>query len=336
MENKKTDGKVESIYELNRFDGRAGSEKDVSDFRAREKERKIDWLYRAFFLRPERINRLGSIDMGPLNFLGSVHNPESNKIISQREASPDEMRQYLDAQKASAVRTECELAGRKKISEIFGNKIRKYRSFSVSKYDSYPKACDSFRSSKQGPFTMEQNIEARVQASKARSGFSEIHSSELGSISGIAFKANSSKFKINPVCREFMEMPRKQKGVYLPINYDSLKAEDGWVELDRNDPEDIYDRWMTPEECKDNKAMLAMMNGNQALLDNYVDLWCDTFMPPEGDRRQFGFNVVGVREQDELRPLSLFSWERFYVDAGSLVGSVALAKGHYLDLELYR
>jgi hypothetical protein len=46
MNNKTIEGKVESIYELHRFDGLSGSEKDVKDFFARKNELQIDYSLR--------------------------------------------------------------------------------------------------------------------------------------------------------------------------------------------------------------------------------------------------------------------------------------------------
>jgi len=265
------DQKVESVYKMSKFDGQPGNASDVAEFFAKEKDAKIDAIYRTLVL-------------------GMPQAP----IIDERDSGKETAAQYLSEQKA---------AKEKPV----------YRSFSVVRADTYAKGVAKLKAKGQVPFSHEQNVEARVLDYEAKGDESELFNTWLDSVTGFAYKAYSAKFKVSPVCDALVAIKPKFDNNFLPVDYESLKAKDGWVELDSSDPNVKYNQDLTRAEAKVHPAHIAAMGGNSKLWAKYVDLWFDKTKRTKG----MGVYVMQNTSEDQLRSVVLHYDYYYFVVYGS-------------------
>jgi len=172
-----------------------------------------------------------------------------------------------------------------------------YKSYTIIPADTYALGVAALKDKGKVPFSFEQNIEARLQDYEAKGDKSELFGTWLDSITGIAYKKRSTKFKVKPVCDELKNIPAGFKKNFLPVDYKSF---DG-VELDSAEPGVKYNQDLTREEAKAHKGWLAAMNGNQALLNKYVDTWFDKTRRKQG----MGFYVISDTGEGQLRSVVL-------------------------------
>jgi len=176
-----------------------------------------------------------------------------------------------------------------------------YRSFSVVPADTYAKGVAKLKAKGQVPFSHEQNVEAMVLDYEAKGNKSKLFGTFLDSVTGVAYDAGSSWFKVNPVCYELKVIEPSFNDGFLPVNYKSLKSKDGWVEFDSSDKKVKYNQDLTREEAKVHPAHIAAMGGNSKLWEKCVDLWFDM----TGAEKGVGFYVRRNTSEDELRSVVL-------------------------------
>jgi len=169
----------------------------------------------------------------------------------------------------------------------------KYKSFSVIDADTYAKGIKALKDKGKEPFTFEDNIEARLADYEANGKNAQLFNTYLDSVTGIAYKAHSTNFKVKPVCEQLKNIKPKFDKSFMPVDYDSFEG----VELDSKDPNVQYNQSLTREEAKAHKGWLALMNGNKDLLAKYVDTWFDKTGRKEG----MGFYVLDNTSEDQLR-----------------------------------
>jgi len=146
----------------------------------------------------------------------------------------------------------------------------------------------------QKPLTLFDNIVARITDSEINGEYERLCKTSLDSVTGIAYKAHSTKFKI--ILRSY-KLENIQQGFdqdFILVNYD---AEQG-IELDRK--KDKYNQPLTREEAKSHEFWLAVMNDDKEKLAKYVDLMFKT-----GRKKRMGVYLRKNTKQEELFALSL-------------------------------
>ncbi len=183
-----------------------------------------------------------------------------------------------------------------------------YKGFSVIAADTYAKGVAKMKAKGQVPFSHEENVEARVLDYEAKGNESELFGTYLDSVTGFAYKAHSTKFKVSPVCDALVAIKPKFDKNFLLVDYDSFNG----TELDSKDPNVKYNQDLTREEAKVHPAHLAAMNGNKDLWGKYVDLWFDK----TGRTKGMGVYVRENTSEDQLRSAVLYDGNNY-----SIVGS---------------
>jgi hypothetical protein len=179
----------------------------------------------------------------------------------------------------------------------FGAAPAEKKSFSVVPAPTYAKGIEAV--GKENAFSFEQNIEARIADYEANDENAQLFKTYLDSVTGIAHKAHSTKFKVKPVCEQLKNIKPNLDKSFMPVDYNSFKG----VELDSKDPNFKYNQNLTRKEAKAHKGWLATMNGNKDLLAKYVDAWFDK----TGAEKGMGFCVLDNTSKDQLRSAVLFS-----------------------------
>ncbi len=169
----------------------------------------------------------------------------------------------------------------------------KYKSFSFINADTYAKGIKALKDKGNEPFTFEDNIEARLADYEANGENAQLFNTYLDSVTGIAYKAHSTRFKVKPVCEQLKSIKPNFDKSFMPVDYDSFEG----VELDSKDPNVKYNQSLTRKEAKAHKGWLALMNGNKELLAKYVDTWFNKTCRKEG----MGFYVMQDTSEDQLR-----------------------------------
>lgn len=158
----------------------------------------------------------------------------------------------------------------------------------------YAKSIAKLKEQGKKPFTFTENIEARIADYDAKGKNAELFKTWLSSITGIAYKAYSTKFKLILRSDKLENMPDSGQDS-VPIDYD---AEQG-LEFDRLNGK--YNQDLTREEVKNHGFWLAAVNGDKEKLDKYVDIWFDK----TGAREGMGIYLRVGLCRDELRALTL-------------------------------
>jgi hypothetical protein len=183
----------------------------------------------------------------------------------------------------------------------------KYKSFSVINAPTYAKGIEAV--GKENAFSFEQNIEARLADYEAHGENAILFNTYLDSVTGVAYKAHSTKFKVKPVCEQLKSIKPNFNKSFMPVDYDSFEG----IELDSADPNVKYGQSLTREEAKAHKGWLVVMNGNKDLLAKYVDTWFDK----TGRDKGMGFYVMQNTSEDQLRSVILY-YDLNYSLAGGL------------------
>lgn len=118
------------------------------------------------------------------------------------------------------------------------------------------------------PLSFKEIMEIRVNHCEISREDEMIGVSEywLSSCTGIAYKENSSKFKIIPECEELINIDKDFYGTSFPIDYDKISG----VELDFS--KGIYNQKLAKEDALEHKGWLAVVEGDKALLKAYADI----------------------------------------------------------------
>ena len=153
------------------------------------------------------------------------------------------------------------------------------------------------------PLTFKENIEARVNDYKtlkdengnnrSREDRLRLFSRWLDSCTGIAYKAQSTKFKINPECRELITINQDFNQPFISIDYSSFKG----LELDSSRGK--YNQPLNKQDVVNHEGWNAALQGDNKLLEAYADI---TFKE-RNSPNMMGFWTRDQTDQDELRGL---------------------------------
>ncbi len=154
------------------------------------------------------------------------------------------------------------------------------------------------------PLTFGENLAARLQDSSLFNYWSS-------TCTGIAYQKNSTKFKIIPMCRELITIPKDFAEWYLNANYNKLNEE----EFDRNKVK--HNTLQSREDAKKDPLWLAAA-GSKDLLSDYVDEVFDR-LGYLGKGKGMAFNIRKDTLADELRAVYVD-----YIDYNPNVNSNAI------------
>jgi len=171
-----------------------------------------------------------------------------------------------------------------------------YDKFEVVNADTYAEGIAKLKELNQKLFTFAENIEARIVDYEINGEDAELFQTYLDSVTGIAYKANSTKFKIILRSDKLENIPQDFNQNFMPIDYDSEKG----VEL--NSKKGKYNKLLTREEVKNHEFWIVVMGGDKEKLAKYVDLWFDKTKREEG----MGVYLRSNTDSDELRALVLY------------------------------
>lgn len=175
-------------------------------------------------------------------------------------------------------------------------KYTKFEVIHASSYymTTYAKCIAQLKKQGRKPFTFFENIEARIADYEANGKDAKLFDTWLSSVTGIAYKANSAKFKL--ILRsDKLENIALDQG-FIPIDYD---AEQG-LEFDHLNGK--YRQPLTREEAKIHEFWLAAMSGDKEKLERYVDIWFDK----TGKKKGMSICLASIGPcRDELRALTL-------------------------------
>ncbi|MFH1455976.1 MAG: hypothetical protein ABIF40_03435 [archaeon] len=169
--------------------------------------------------------------------------------------------------------------------------------------NSHPKLTLSNGSSIYRPLTFKETIEARVkdyETLKDENG--NVRSKEerlklfqryLLSCTGVAYKKETTKFKIIPVCADLIGIDKDFNQHFLPINYANLTG----TELDSS--QNKYNTLLTKQEVLNNPAWLTAVEDDKNLLKVYVNI----VFSVKQENKLMRFWVRQNIEEDELRAL---------------------------------
>ncbi|MDP3734319.1 MAG: hypothetical protein Q8R37_03750 [Nanoarchaeota archaeon] len=156
------------------------------------------------------------------------------------------------------------------------------------------------------PLTFKENILARVEDfytlydenrdKRSMEDRLRLFNTWLNSCTGIAYKANSSKFKIIPQCEQLITIDEDFNKHFLPIDYNSL---DG-IELDDGRE---YNELLQPTAVLNHPGWLNAVGNDTALLREYVSLtfaqWKQQYQRDSGMR----FWICRNLAEDQLQAL---------------------------------
>ncbi len=173
----------------------------------------------------------------------------------------------------------------------------KYNNFKVIHADNYAEGVAKLKEQGRKPFTFSENIEARIADYEANGKNAELFKTYLDSVTGIAYKAHSTKFKL--ILRsdklENIASGFNQSFIcFIPVDYDTEQG----IELDSKKGK--YGQPLTREEAKNHEFWLVAMGGDKERLAKYVDIWFDK----TGKEKGMGVYLRGNTSQDELRALA--------------------------------
>lgn len=180
--------------------------------------------------------------------------------------------------------------------EVSVKTVSDYTRFEIVYADTYAECIAKMKGLGMEPFTIFENIEARIADYEINGENTELFNNFLDSITGVAYKAKSTKFKIIPKSSQLKNIIFSFNQEFIPTDYDSGQG----IELDSK--KSGYNKLLTKEEAKNHEFWLAIMNGDKEKLAKYVDFWFDKTKKKKG----FGINLRGNTSQDELRSLVLY------------------------------
>lgn len=149
------------------------------------------------------------------------------------------------------------------------------------------------------PLTFKEIVEARLDDLKKTGRFGVLWHNWLDSCSGIVYKANSSKFKVVPLCVGLLSLQAPFRQRFLSVRYGDFKGR-GVVELDTVD--DVYNQFLSQDQVIKHKGWLAVMENDKKLLRQYAEVVFDKL---NCDCMRFW--VVSNPVQDQLRALCAYN-----------------------------
>lgn len=157
------------------------------------------------------------------------------------------------------------------------------------------------------PLTFKENIEAIVndyntlkdENGRNRTKEERLHllkESWKDSCTGAAYKAKSTKFKIIPVCKELITMPKDFSKNFLPVDYDSVQE----TKLDSSKGK--YNQLLPQKDVLEHEAWLAAVEGDKTVLKEYSDI-----IYSQLKQNAMGFYARQNTNTDELRAVVVHS-----------------------------
>lgn len=193
-----------------------------------------------------------------------------------------------------------EFTTEKLLKEVEPSVQPKYNKFEVIHADIYVDGIAKLKELNQKPFTFAENIEARIADYEANGKNAKLFMTWLDSVTGIIYKAYSTKFKLILKSDKLENINPSS----IPIDYDTEQG----IELDSKD--DKYDQSLTRKEAKEHEFWIAVMGGDKKKLAKYVDIWFDK----TGKDKGMGVHLRGNRSQDEFWAFVLGD-DKFYSNA---------------------
>ncbi|MDP2908648.1 MAG: hypothetical protein Q8N77_02470, partial [Nanoarchaeota archaeon] len=144
---------------------------------------------------------------------------------------------------------------------------RKYDLIEVIRANTFAEGIAKLKKNGQKPFIFAENVEARIADYEANGEKAELFKTWLDSVTGIVYKADSTKFKLILRSDKLENITQGFNKSFIPIDYD---AEQG-VEFDS--AKGKYNQQLIREEAKNHEFWLAAMGGDEELLEEYVYLW---------------------------------------------------------------
>lgn len=191
-----------------------------------------------------------------------------------------------------------EVATEKLLKEHKKDAEPKYDNLGIITANSYAEGIAKLKEQGKKPFTFVDNVGARIDDYKYYGKDAELFWVYSDSVTGIAYKANSTKFKIVLRSDKLENIKPDVNQDFIPIDYD---AEQG-VELDNKKGK--YNKPLTRKEVKNHKFWLAVMNGDKEKLEKYADIWFDKTKAKEG----MGIHLIDIPPKEgEMLALVLCS-----------------------------
>jgi len=144
------------------------------------------------------------------------------------------------------------------------------RGLSQSKYvlmpetSTYAQGVEALRNVGARPLTFKENILVRVEAYE--SGDTSLFDVRLNSCTGMVYKKRTTKFKIVPYCKQLRTIPKDYPSAVMSIDYSTING----IELDSSTAK--YNQPLRKAEILDHAGWLEIMEGDRALLKNYIDI----------------------------------------------------------------
>ncbi|MDP2906631.1 MAG: hypothetical protein Q8O03_01710 [Nanoarchaeota archaeon] len=171
----------------------------------------------------------------------------------------------------------------------------KYAKFEVIHANTYAEGIAKLKDKNQMPFTFAENVEAHIADYEANGDNAELFKTWLDSVTGIAYKAHSTNFKLILRSDKLENIKPDFNQGFIPIDYN---VENG-IELDSKKGK--YNQLLTREEVKNHEFWLAVMGSDKEKLAEYVDIWFDKTKSEKG----MGVYLRSNTDCDELRALVL-------------------------------
>lgn len=147
------------------------------------------------------------------------------------------------------------------------------------------------------PLTFRENMLARVEDYYTLNEWTRFRLFDINlySCTGIAYKANSSKIKIIPLCKELIDIPDNFSDHFLPLDYDSLQGE-GVVEVEIN----TFYLSLSKKGALNSPLWNAAAEEDKSLLKEYINL-----VSSIRELEDISFALDYPADTDNLRALSL-------------------------------
>ena len=151
------------------------------------------------------------------------------------------------------------------------------------------------------PLTFKETIEARINDYESTTDEEErlkLFNNWNDTCTGIAYKANSTRFKIIPQSEKLILLPQDYNQSTLPIEYDKISG----IELDRTKAK--YNELLTIDEVLEHEGWQTLVQGDNQLLKKYAEI---VFKEKSGQTELMGFWLNTNTDEDYLRALVLLN-----------------------------
>ncbi len=160
--------------------------------------------------------------------------------------------------------------------DTYAKGVHKLQDTLKSTLNAHPMFVKDQRSNIYRPLTFRENIEARIDDfetkidadgnNRSDDERAKLFNNYLDSCTGIAYKANSTKFKIKPICEELILINKGFNDGFKPITYNNFQG----VELDS--ALDKYDSLLTKSQFLNHQGYNLLFDTDKKLMSNYWDI----------------------------------------------------------------